>query len=82
MQIKKIHDALLRNQRFILVNRQIILKQSDLHRIRYLGQKNTFSLVFSTYLIILMKKKEKEHKNVKLLGITVSFLMMSHKADR
>lgn len=82
MQIKKIHDALLRNQRFILVNRQIILKQSDLHRILYLGQKNTFSLVFSTYLIILMKKKEKEHKNVKLLGITVSFLMMSHKADR
>lgn len=82
MQIKKIHDALLRNQRFILVNRQIILKQSDLHRILYLGQKNTFSLVFSTYLFILMKKKEKEHKNVKLLGITVSFLMMSHKADR
>lgn len=82
MQIKNTHDALLSNQKFILVNRQIILKQSNLHRILYLGQRNTFSLVFSTYLFILMEKKEKEHKNVKLLGITVSFLMMSHKPDR
>lgn len=82
MQIKKTHDALLRNQRFILVNKQIILKQSNLHRILYLDQENTFSLVFLTYLFILTKKKEKEHKNVKLLGLTISFLMMSHKPDR
>lgn len=82
VQIKTTHIALLRNQRLILVKKQINLELSNLLRIPYLDPENTFSLVFSTYLFILVKKKEKEHKIIKLLDITTKFFEKKRDGNR